>query len=985
MSGTMVAQASAAALAAQAAVTQEALQRCFEGWKHQVALRRLFSFLARGRDQRLLVQVFAAWQDVALAQQTRRTALLAACKRRRNARLVLRGWSAWRAAMAVAQQMEQRAVLLAAGQHARALAGRALRGWITLWAQRASVRVSARHRALALARSCLLAWRQVAADQAEARAAAALLAEAEARAAAALEADARAVAAAAAAAQAQAQRLRGSSASAPVGWDAAGGLLGDFWAAQTQPRQLSLPSEHRGSLQAWLEPQPPAGLQPPHQTRSEVRQDARRSDQAAQRSSVGAWSEAQSQSEPEREVSLVFRDEGHGDHRRSHGHLSDDEAEAAWEARRQQAPEATVSAGAREPVTDGADDEEEALGKEAAAHLQWALEWARDTHRLLRTRHCFRGWLRLADRGCEVQHRQRQLHSEVLAELQNDAALLEAADLLGRHRYLAPVLHAWRALALAGLPARNPPAAQPAHASAPGAPLSAPQQPQPLWPGCTSVSATAGAVAGAAQARPHGQVQAGAGGSPSELRATTPADAAPTRPWHPVEAVPYGTGAGAAVSGASTPVALTAAAAAALSSAAATPFLAGRLCAGAAAGATPGAALDGSASRRPTLSPADSTPPSVTHAAQLAGQASGCVSVAPIEQHPLYVLVEAEGDEAGPEGGARSPAPRGSPVSAGPTPEEHTRALAALEPEALLQVLESDCDWYTDRFLTPGPTPNASRRTTAADRSTGVGAPATSEPPSADARLAAVAEALTHPRSLRTSQPRVDTGGAAALAAASAAPTPQGAGDHHQGSSQGRPPAPWDDEGTQQTAWHRDPSNQGPKAPEGARRDGADVPRAVQWSGYGEVESGQPAELYVQYEEEAPYQEYDMQTHPQYDDEYGGGQAYEEDAYADGAPYDGALDVYEDGPQYDEGSVMAYAQQVLQPTERRRQQQSSQLESYASPAVYLTGPPDGASWPPMGQYKASPMDGTELYKMYVARADGIMRLRGTQIASPVAL
>eukprot|EP00198_Chlamydomonas_reinhardtii_P005459 XP_001694795.1 predicted protein [Chlamydomonas reinhardtii] len=46
--------------------------RAFGGWKHQVALRRLFRYLASGRQTRAMVQVFGAWHDVALAQQVRR-------------------------------------------------------------------------------------------------------------------------------------------------------------------------------------------------------------------------------------------------------------------------------------------------------------------------------------------------------------------------------------------------------------------------------------------------------------------------------------------------------------------------------------------------------------------------------------------------------------------------------------------------------------------------------------------------------------------------------------------------------------------------------------------------------------------------------------------------------------------------------------------------------------------------------------------------
>ncbi|KXZ48691.1 hypothetical protein GPECTOR_26g594 [Gonium pectorale] len=80
----------------------------------------------------------------------------------------------------------------------------------------------------------------------------------------------------------------------------------------------------------------------------------------------------------------------------------------------------------------------------------WLVDYAMGLHRLLRLRHAFRGWLRVTDAAVQTMRCQLEVRSLMLDELLRDAQLHEAADVLMRHRYLAPCLHAWRLLAAQG-------------------------------------------------------------------------------------------------------------------------------------------------------------------------------------------------------------------------------------------------------------------------------------------------------------------------------------------------------------------------------------------------------------------------------------------------------------------------------------------------------------------------------------------------------
>ncbi|KAG2434480.1 hypothetical protein HYH02_012309 [Chlamydomonas schloesseri] len=405
--------------------------KAFEGWKHQVALRRLFRYLASGRETRIMVQVFGAWHDIALAQQTRRVAAAASFSRQRRVRLVAAAFAGWRAGAAAA----------------------------------ARVRHAAEHRARSLrARTLLL------------------------------------------------RALRG-------------------WKPQQQQQQQQ---QHR---------QPPLSPMP------------------------------------------------------------------SAEARVQEA---------------------------------WEENYGRDVHRLLRMRHCFRLWLALADRGMQVMQAQAALQQEVLGELVEEAALREAADLLSRHRYLAPVLHAWRALAAASATTRangvdrgEMPAGSGAYSpAASGDPprRSPAEAPAVLLPG---VAVSAGAIAG--------DVSAGRDMRPQQLGL----------PPLPPPAASQGR------RGLQSPV------------------------------AEPGAAQSEAVASASGGSTTPLSAPAAAYAAaavRASSGGSGAASAPP---------------SAGPMAGAGGATSSGR-VSASSTPPSMQRPqLHGLPVSELCQVLESDLEWLTERFLTP--------------------------------------------------------------------------------------------------------------------------------------------------------------------------------------------------------------------------------------------------------------------------------------------
>ncbi|GLC51893.1 hypothetical protein PLESTB_000560200 [Pleodorina starrii] len=313
-------------------------KRVFEGWRRQVALRRMGFRLAQWCGQRLRFRALRAWRDHTRAQQARREASWVTLAGLRLLRLLRAAWIAWRRAHAAGLH----AARVAAAHRAHSLASRTMRGWVTRWAQRASVRVLLRHRATAMARACLAAWRNVAAHArmaAEATAAAAA-------GAAALEAEA-------AAAEEEAEEERA-------------------WREGTG-RGSGCPAE---------------GMEQRRMAGPEVMEGQRR------------WQQ--------------------------------EEEEEAEEARR--------------------------------------MEVGRSVHRVLRLRNCFRCWLLMTDAAVQVMTQQQALRQTLHEELLQDAALLAAADEIARHRYLAPTLHAWRALAAA---ASNPPT-PPAAAAAAGEPTPRP-------------------------------------------------------------------------------------------------------------------------------------------------------------------------------------------------------------------------------------------------------------------------------------------------------------------------------------------------------------------------------------------------------------------------------------------------------------------------------------------------------------------------------
>ncbi|GIL82623.1 hypothetical protein Vretimale_11986 [Volvox reticuliferus] len=132
-------------------------QRAFAGWRRQVVLGRLCHRIAHRRGQLLQAHVLRAWEDVARARQVHRQGAWATLTSRRLLRLLRKSWLAWRHNHADGLRVAR----LAAAQYVRSLVARAMRGWITRWAQGASVRVLRRHRAAATMRACLAEWREV--------------------------------------------------------------------------------------------------------------------------------------------------------------------------------------------------------------------------------------------------------------------------------------------------------------------------------------------------------------------------------------------------------------------------------------------------------------------------------------------------------------------------------------------------------------------------------------------------------------------------------------------------------------------------------------------------------------------------------------------------------------------------------------------------------------------------------------------------------
>ncbi|GLI70640.1 hypothetical protein VaNZ11_015572, partial [Volvox africanus] len=132
-------------------------QRAFAGWRRQVVLRRLCRRIALRRGQQLQAHVLRVWEEVVRVQKARRRSAWATVTSLRLLRLLRKSWLAWRHAYADGLDVAR----LAAAQYVRSLVARAMRSWITRWAQGASVRVLRRHRAATTMRSCLAEWREV--------------------------------------------------------------------------------------------------------------------------------------------------------------------------------------------------------------------------------------------------------------------------------------------------------------------------------------------------------------------------------------------------------------------------------------------------------------------------------------------------------------------------------------------------------------------------------------------------------------------------------------------------------------------------------------------------------------------------------------------------------------------------------------------------------------------------------------------------------
>ncbi|GIL42426.1 hypothetical protein Vafri_403 [Volvox africanus] len=139
-------------------VLRQMAQRAFAGWRRQVVMRRLCRRIAHRRGQQLQAHVLRAWEEVVRVQQAHRRGAWATLTSLRLLRLLRKSWLAWRHACADRLHIAR----VAAAQYVRSLVARAMRGWITRWAQGASVRVLRRHRAAATMRSCLTEWREVA-------------------------------------------------------------------------------------------------------------------------------------------------------------------------------------------------------------------------------------------------------------------------------------------------------------------------------------------------------------------------------------------------------------------------------------------------------------------------------------------------------------------------------------------------------------------------------------------------------------------------------------------------------------------------------------------------------------------------------------------------------------------------------------------------------------------------------------------------------
>ncbi|GFR45364.1 hypothetical protein Agub_g6739 [Astrephomene gubernaculifera] len=348
----------------------------------------------------------------------------------------------------------------------------------------------------------------------------------------------------------------------------------------------------------------------------------------------------------------------------------------------------------------------------------WEMKYGADVHRLLRLRHCFRSWLLLADLGVQTMSHQHELRQRVHEELLQDAALLEAADLLARHRYLAPTLHAWRALAAA--------AAQQRALSPPQVLSQQQQQQSPATSGGFTVSRQMAVPDGVHSeqkqqnpAKTSSQSSGSETASASDVGNGVPCGgSSPGSSKHstPEHALPVANDmARADVASRQTPIAPV------------HPFFTSTPVSGS---VTSAAGAAGAASCRSGAGSgchnACGTPPNV-HSAQLAqsrGPGGGSEAASRLE-----------GAISAPNANAD---PNMNPAT--PLPLQHGRdALAAMRPDDFVQLLESDIEWYTD-YLTPGAQTgkhNRSRSAICAAHSTPVaggrhaGGASTARPPSA--------------------------------------------------------------------------------------------------------------------------------------------------------------------------------------------------------------------------------------------------------------